>query len=102
MKIKLFNNNIGKVGFSTLGMKIGYFMNFSVPAMIERILKNSLIRNFGSNNFNNSNNLSNITLLNRSLESRPEFFEWLCGFTDGEGNFYFGRSTHFYQFFFQI
>jgi len=100
-------------------------MNFSVPAMIERILKNSSINKYGglgasphkanysngfryytTNNQNTNNNLiiSDITILEQSLRSRPEFYEWFCGFTDGEGNFYFGRkgSTNFYQFFFQI
>jgi hypothetical protein len=125
MKKTLFNKDIGKVRFSTLGMKIGYFMNFSVPAMIEHILKNSLINRYGglgasphranysnayryyttnSQNINNNLIISDITVLEQSLRSRPEFYEWFCGFTDGEGNFYFGRKgpTNFYQFFFQI
>jgi hypothetical protein len=40
MKKVLFIMDIGKVRFSTLGMKIGFFMDFLIPAMIERILKN--------------------------------------------------------------
>lgn len=41
---------------------------------------------------------------NKSSFSLQEFYEWLCGLTDGEGNFYFGRkgSTNTFQFFFQI
>ena len=71
-------------------------MNFSVPAMIERILKNSSInkyeglgasphkanysngfRYYTTNNQNTNNNLiiSDITVLEQSLRSRPEFYE---------------------------
>ncbi len=52
----------------------------------------------------------------QSLFNMQEFYEWLCGLTDGEGNFYFvfsplrlcsalekrKGSANSYQFFFQI
>ena len=115
---RLLYIDIGKVRFSTLGMKIGLFIRFLIPALIERTLKNFLLdkcrvvpphkancsKGFRYYTTNNNLTISNLTVLEQSLLSRPEFYEWLRGFTDGEGNFYFGRrgSTNTYQFFFQI
>lgn len=53
----------------------------------------------------NNHNITNNEIASATDESSfsmQEFYEWLCGLTDGEGTLYFGRkgSANSYQFLF--